>query len=546
MPHTRREFVFQLSAAAASAVGGQDLRLSYRSAIDNTSQPYRVYVPSSYRPEQPIALALVLHGTSNDENSFFDDSQHYPPQDGIRNAAEEHGVLAVSPYGRGVSQYRGIGENDIFCVLEDVRKRFRVDEDRIYLTGHSMGGTGSAYLGLHHPDLFAAVAPLAAAYSFPWLAANAGHLPFLWTGGSLDEEFYKIGVAMGVERMKRLGCPVQFTELAGEDHYGTARNFRRVFKWLLQHRRVAHPKSFTFEVDTPLHPRAYWATVEKIAQPGRMAVVKGRAESDSVARLELINVAAVGFRPDPQVFDVARPLQLVVDNARVFSGRVTADQELALAHGPAGWKAEVRPRREIPLTAYRTHPIALAPEALDMSGTEAHLGNWITDAMRAATGADVALYTPRDNRGVPIRAGTVDIVDLIQCSQPFDQYLVTTVLTGRDLVEILDANIRDPDEDTRRRPSPNSLAQISGATYTFDRRRPTGKRIVSCSLESDRTYTVVLEGQVVEREAIRLAGRFKKLPYRTTEAPFSLALYGYAARSQELRAPLEGRITEIK
>ena len=147
MPLTRREFVFQVSATAVSAAhsvaaaGGQDLHLSYRSAIDNTSQPYRVYVPSSYRPDQPIALVFVLHGTSNDENSFFDDSQHYPPQDGVRNAAEEYGVLAVSPYGRGTSQYRGIGENDIFCVLEDVRKRFRVDEDRIYLTGHSMDGT---------------------------------------------------------------------------------------------------------------------------------------------------------------------------------------------------------------------------------------------------------------------------------------------------------------------------------------------------------------------------------------------------------------------
>src|SRR5579862_1342468 len=280
MRPTRRDFVFQVSAASvthsAAAEGGQDLRLSYRSAIDNTSQPYRVYVPSSYRPDRPIPLALLLHGTSNDENSFFDDIEHYPLQDGVRNAAEQYGVLAVSAYGRGTKQFRGIGENDIFCVLEDVRKRFRVDADRIYLTGHSMGGTGSAYLGLHHPDLFAAVVPLAAAYSFPRLAANSGHLPFLWTGGALDDEFYKIGVAVGVERMRHLGCPVQFVELAGEGHYGTARNFRRVFEWLLQHRRVVHPKTFTFEVDTLLHSRAYWVTVETIAQPGKMAVVKAR------------------------------------------------------------------------------------------------------------------------------------------------------------------------------------------------------------------------------------------------------------------------------
>src|SRR5262249_38985979 len=152
-----------------------------------------------------------------------------------------------------------------------------------------------------------------------------------------------------------------------------------------------------------------------IERPGNMAVVKGRAESRSVARLELTNVAAVCFWPDPQVFDAARPLQLVVNNDRVFSGGVPAAQEVALTGGPSNWKAEIRPRREIRLTAYRNHPVAMAREALGLSGAEARLGNWITDAMRAATGVDVALYSPRDFRGSPIPSGTVDIVDLIQC-----------------------------------------------------------------------------------------------------------------------------------
>ncbi len=38
-------------------------------------------------------------------------------------------------------------------------RRYRVDPDRIYLMGHSMGGYGTNNLATHHPDLFAAVAP---------------------------------------------------------------------------------------------------------------------------------------------------------------------------------------------------------------------------------------------------------------------------------------------------------------------------------------------------------------------------------------------------
>lgn len=532
-------------SAYAGAPPGRDLRLSYRSSIDNTEQPYRLYIPASYRAGSPAPLVFVLHGTDWNENAFFDESRRYP-KDGVQNAAEKYGALAVCPRGRGNTEYRGIGENDVFCVLEEVRKRFRIDEDRIYLTGHSMGGSGSAYLGLHHPDLFAAAAPLASPYSFPWIAANARHLPFWWIGGAADEEFYRIGVAAGVERMRRLNCPVLFTDLAGEGHFGPAQDFDQVFAWLLKHRRMAHPEAFTFEVDTPLHGRAYWATVENIAQPGRVARVEASAGPRNEAHFKLHNISAVSFWPDPEIFDLKQPVRVTIANTAVFTGRVSSTQQVALERGPAGWKADVRTRREMSLTAYRNHPVAFAPESLDMNGTEAPLANWITDAMRAATGAELAVYNRRAYRGLPIPAGTVDMVDLIQCSRPFDQYLVTVRLKGRDLVEIFDANIQDLAAETKRGLASNYIVQVSGARYAFDRRLAPGRRIVSHSLDLDRTYTVALEGQVVERDTIRLAGRFKKLDYKTTDMPFTLALYAHAARSRVLRPAIEGRVREIR
>lgn len=539
-------WALSLITLTVAAQTGQDLRFTYRSEIDNTDQPYRVYVPSSYRPDQPIAMVFALHQTGADENSLFEDEKHYPAKFGVRSAAENYGVLLVSPNARGTTEYRGIGENDIFCVLADVKKRFRVDEDRIYLTGHSMGGTGSAYLALHHPDLFAAAAPLAAAYSYPWLAANAGHVPFLWIGGERDAEYYRQGVALGVNRMKILGCPVEFLELAGEEHYGTAKDLHRVFEWLLRHRRVAHPKSFTFEVDSLRHARAYWITVEAMEQQGKIATVKGQAESRQLASLELDNVREVAFWPDPAVFDVAQPLRVKIKDEHVFTGVVSPAQEILFNRAAAGWKAQIRPRREYSLTTYRRNPVAFAPEALDMEGTEAPLANWITDAMRLATGADVALYNRRSYRGLPLPAGTVDMVDLIQCSRPFDQILITAQLSGRDIVEILDANVQDPAAAAKGGIASNLLVQVSGGHYRFDRRQPSGRRIVSSTFQPERIYTVVLEGQVVQRETMRLAGRFKKLDHRVTDIPFTVALQRHAARSKELRAVREGRVEEVK
>ena len=45
-------------------------------------------------------------------------------------------------------------------MLADVKRRFPIDEDRVYLTGLSMGGGGTLWLGLTRPDLWAAVAPV--------------------------------------------------------------------------------------------------------------------------------------------------------------------------------------------------------------------------------------------------------------------------------------------------------------------------------------------------------------------------------------------------
>lgn len=534
-----------LAPLVGAMMAGEDLRLSFHCDADGTEQAYRLYVPTGYDSTRPGPLVIALHGSGGDENSFFDDEAHYPAKDGLKAAAEQHHVLVACPTARGNTNYRGLGEISVFGVLEDVRRRYAIDDDRVYLTGHSMGGTGATDLALHHPGVFAAVVPMAAARSIRWVAANAEHTPFWWIGGALDQDYYKLGVAVGYERMKQLGYPARFTELAGEGHYGTARNFRPVLDWLLQQRRVGHPKTFTFEVDTPLHPRAYWVTVETIARPGKIAAVKARALSDRSAQLELDNVAAVSIWPDPAIFNLEAPLEVRMENAVVFNGRVSPAQEVKLTRRGAGWATQLQPRQELALTAYRTHPVGTAPVALDHSGVESTLGSWIADAMRTATGADLALYNHRATEiDRPIPAGTVDVVDLLQCSLPGDQDLVTVELLGSEILEILDANI--PARDGPGGPASNLLVQISGADYAFDRRLSVGQRIVRSSIEPKRRYVVVFEGQVVERETMRLAGRFKHLRYSTTNVPFSLALYGYAATTGKISAPPPGRVREIK
>lgn len=524
----------------AQTVSGQDLRLFYKSAIDNTEQPYRLYVPSSFRPDGPaMPLVITMHGTGGNEGTLFDGDAY--KQGPLKQAAEKHEMLVASPLGRGVTEYRGIGENDVFEVLEAVRSRYRIDPARIYLTGHSMGGTGAAYLALHHPDLFAAVAPLAAAYSFPWLARNAVTVPFLWIGGAEDAEFYHRGVAIGVERMRKFGAPVIAEAIPGEGHGGPVKDFDRVLAWLGKHKLDLHPRSYFFELDTPLHGEAWWTRVERITQPGRIASIEARADVRERAVFHTTNVAAFVFRPDRAVFDAGAPLEVIVNGRSAWKALIPDGQELRIAAGTA----RLEPAKPRKLTAWRTETVAHAPLSLDMHGEEKLLANWITDAMRAATNADIALWGGWAYRGLPIPQGAVDMVDLIQCSRPFDQYLVTVRLTGKEIVAILDDNVPHPKKDQPTRidsPGASRLLQISGASYVYDPHAVDGKKIVKSSLDPERTYRVVMEGQVMERQTAFLAGRFRKLDYDQTAIPLTLALYGHAARTGRIEARQEGRV----
>lgn len=95
-------------------------------------------------------------------------------------------------------------------------------------------------------------------------------------------------------------------------------------------------------------------------------------------------------------------------------------------------------------------------------------------------------------------------------------------------------------------PGASRLLQISGGSYVFDVRARDREKIVSSTLQMNRVYRVVVEGQVVERESALLAGRFNKLEYEVTGIPLTLALYGHAARTGRIEARREGRVRAVR
>ncbi|MBI1790857.1 MAG: alpha/beta fold hydrolase, partial [Acidobacteria bacterium] len=166
-----------------------DLRLAYRSSIDNTLQPFRLFVPAGYAPSKNWPLIVALHGAGGDENAYFD--RYLNPANGenlFKQLAQERGYLGVAPNGRGqYGMYVANSEKDVLEVIDRVLAVFRVDPKQVYLTGHSMGGMGTFGVGFRHAGRFQALAPVAGAGNLAGLPLdNAPDMPVLFSQGAKD------------------------------------------------------------------------------------------------------------------------------------------------------------------------------------------------------------------------------------------------------------------------------------------------------------------------------------------------------------------------
>ncbi len=116
-------------------------------------------------------------------------------------------------------------EQDVMNVLDMARKEFNIDPKRIYLTGHSMGGAGTLFLGAKHANLWAAIAPVAPA-SFMMNNDRAQILgrikeagvPVLLITGDADEVVAPANTRLWADTLKEIGAEHVYIEQPGVTH----------------------------------------------------------------------------------------------------------------------------------------------------------------------------------------------------------------------------------------------------------------------------------------------------------------------------------------
>jgi predicted peptidase len=247
---------------------------TYTFTDTNEQMPYAVFVSSKVSKDKKNPLIVSLHGLGGDQNTMVRES--------LRSVelAEQGGYILVAPMGynsggwygippgaprgnrgnaaapqrganngappadgarRGTGRGRGAtaggtaitdaakvreaSEKDVMTVLDMIRKEFNVDERRIYLMGHSMGGAGTYYLGSKHANVWAALAPIAPAAmgmtndrNRVLQAIKDAGVPMLVSMGDADEAVPVANVRMWVDTMKELQMNYEYKEHPGVTH----------------------------------------------------------------------------------------------------------------------------------------------------------------------------------------------------------------------------------------------------------------------------------------------------------------------------------------
>lgn len=131
----------------------------YLSEVDDSVQPYGLHIPEGVDLKKPTPLLVWLHGRGDKVTDI-----HFINRCLAKNAAlggyfDSPGVITLAPFGRQCIGWKHSGEIDIFEAIEQVKKQYAIDEDRIVLAGFSMGGAGAWHVGAHYTEKFCAVQP---------------------------------------------------------------------------------------------------------------------------------------------------------------------------------------------------------------------------------------------------------------------------------------------------------------------------------------------------------------------------------------------------
>jgi hypothetical protein len=313
----------------------------YRSKIDNSVQPYGLFVPPDLDLAHPVPLVVWLlgRGEKRTELAFLAEREGGPPQ------LTPKGVITVLPYGRFCNATKFAGETDVMEALAAARAQYTVDPLRIAVAGFSMGGGSTWHLAPHFPGLWCAASPGAGFAETPiftkandpgkeprpaweqtlWrqyeatgISQNLFNVPTLAYSGEIDgqkESADLMEAAMAKEGLKleRFIGPKTGHQYEPE----TKTQLTTRFEELIAKGRPAIPPEIRFSTYTLRYPESAWVRIEGMEKHWERADVHATVSADQSLAVDTKNVSALRLAPTVAKGSTAANRALTLDGQKI-------------------------------------------------------------------------------------------------------------------------------------------------------------------------------------------------------------------------------------
>jgi predicted peptidase len=248
--------IFLLVFSAYCIATGTEKFVERRVTVQGTDYRYQVFVPDGWTAKKSWPVVLFLHGSGEaGSDNTKQMTQGLPPW--LREHGATFPAIVVIPQAPANTYWNGNIEKMALQEMQDSIREFHGDQQRLYLTGLSMGGFGAWQMAIDHPGLFAAATIICGAINpisdepalhvlgitagvdpYAWVASHIGKMPVWIFHGSVDTVVPLTDDRRMYPALQALHVDVRYTEFPGVNHgsWVPAYALPALWPWMFSHR----------------------------------------------------------------------------------------------------------------------------------------------------------------------------------------------------------------------------------------------------------------------------------------------------------------------
>jgi len=228
-------------------VAGVPRRIEVPGSGETPDVSYSVLLPLEYSPHHTYPMVITLRAQGRTPEQMLDWWGGSADDPGL---SQRRGYIVIAPEyapaNQGEYDYDSATHLRVLAAMNDARRRFPIDSERIFLSGHGMGGDAAFDLGFSHPDEFAGVIPICGVcdlYAKQYIDNAQGSAWYI-VGGELDRDATSRNQAVIDKIIKTHGFRFDliYCEFPQRGYEHFAEELPRIFDWMSLHRRMPMPK----------------------------------------------------------------------------------------------------------------------------------------------------------------------------------------------------------------------------------------------------------------------------------------------------------------